>query len=227
MQIHGDKNDSGTNDLARHSRGAIDPCAGIVDGLRTPIAVLRASLESLAFRFEERDPRQAQVVSAIAQVARLQHNVLTLIEDRRPVDLAPLPCTLQEIAASAVRALVPEHRTRTLVAVESGARRLVVDGPIVSRTLTRLIESGLDDGATAALLRVHSSADRASFHVLHGSAAECERERCADAFQALALRVAERDVARMGGTFRRRTTTDRVSAFEIVFEIARAGEEAA
>ncbi|MBK7878556.1 MAG: hypothetical protein IPJ77_23105 [Planctomycetes bacterium] len=196
--------------------------AELVDGLRTPLAALRASLETLAHRFEPKDPRESQVAGSLAQVVRLQHNLQTILDARQPVALRPLPCTLQEIASSAVNALVPELRQRVLVAVEGADARIVVDGPLVSRALTRLLECGLDQSAEPALLRVRAQSGRATFSVLH--------RRCdtpAGSIEALALHVAERDAARMGGNFHSRSTAEHAGVFELGFALAVAGEEAA
>lgn len=206
----------------------------LVGGLRTPLAALRASMEALAHRFEERDPRSPQVLSSLAQVVRIQHHLQTILDAEHPTALRPLSCTLQEIVASAVNALVPEHRARVLVAVEDGDARFVVDGPLVSRALTRLLECGLDQGTQPALLRVHAEAGRASFGILHP-----RFDVPQDSIEALAAHVAERDIRRMGGTFRIRSAAEarpggaaahasaHAGVIEVVFELAAAGEEAA
>ncbi len=196
--------------------------AELVDGLRTPLAALRASLEALSHRFESNDPRETQVGASLAQVVRLQHNLQTILDARQPVPLRPLSCTLQEIVSSATNALVPEQRQRVYVAVEGGDERLVVDGPLVSRALARLLENGLEQSAESALLRVRAQNGRATFTVLH--------RRCdvpAGSIEALATHVAERDAARMGGTFQSRSTAEHAGVFELGFALARSNEEAA
>lgn len=194
-----------------------------VSGLRLPLAALRASLESLSHRFDERDPRAPQAAAALAQVTRLQHNVQTILDAQHPTQLRLLSCTLHEIVSSAVNALVPEHRSRVLAAVERGDERVLVDGPLVSRALTRILEIGLDQGSDSALLRVHARDGRATFSVL------LERlEASSGSIEALALHVAQRDVERMGGQVHERMRSERCPrSFDIEFAVAGAGEEAA
>ncbi|MBI5362986.1 MAG: hypothetical protein HZA53_07385 [Planctomycetes bacterium] len=208
-------------------RSAIDPTRSneatqhlhlaLVGGLRTPLAALRASMEALAHRFEERDPRIPHVAASLAQVVILQHNLQSILDATHPTALRPLSCTLHEIVSSAVSALVPDHRSRVLVAVEDGDARIVVDGPLVSRSLMRILECGLDSCSDAALLRVRTSAGRASFTVLHS-----RFEAPEGSIEELVTRVADRDAERMRGTFEMRA-----GVLEFVFALAVAGEEAA
>ncbi|MFO1011714.1 MAG: hypothetical protein U1F29_16760 [Planctomycetota bacterium] len=205
-----------------HDTAAAQETTELVSALRTPLAALRASLETLSHRFETNDPREPQVAASLAQVVRLQHNLQTILDARHALSLRPLSCTLQEIVSSAVNALVPEHKSRVLVAVESADERVVVDGPLVSRALARLLECGLDQGDDPALLRVRAQAGRASFTVLH--------RRCdapAGSIEALVAHVAARDAQRMGGTFEARSTLEHAGVFELAFDLARANEEAA
>lgn len=196
--------------------------AELVGGLRTPLAALRASLEALSHRFEANDPREAQVHASLAQVVRIQHNLQTLLDARQPVPLRPLSCTLQEIVSSATNALVPEHRQRVFVAVEGADERIVVDGPLVSRAIARLLECGLEQSDDPSLLRVRAQSGRALFTVLHR---RCDAPE--GSIEALAKHVAERDTARMGGAFQSRATTEHSGVFEFGFALARSNEEAA
>lgn len=204
---------------------------GLVGGMRTPLAVLRASLEALSYRFEPRDPREAQLTSAIAQVARIQHNLQTVLDAEHPVPLRPLACTLTEIVNGAVQPLVSEHRARTLVAIEGGNARIVVDGPLVSRTLMRLVESTLDLSSEPVLLRAsgHSgTAGTASIVVLRpGTSTSARTTNDVEALAGLVRAVARRDIERTGGTFIERPGASDSPAIEISFALARAGEEAA
>lgn len=192
------------------------------DGFRVPLAALRASLETLAHRFEDRDPREQLVGSALALVVRLQHDLQTILDAESPPALRSLPCTLQEIAASAVRTLAPAHRARTIVAAEGGRARVVVDGPLFSRALSRILECALDRGSEPALLRVREDRGRASFSLRLPSSAVPP-----GSIDALATAVAARDVERMGGTFHHRSGPEGQTVIEIDFAMAAAGEEAA
>lgn len=189
----------------------------LVGGLRTPLAALRASMETLVHRFEERDPRLPQIAASLAQVVHLQHNLQSIVDAEHPTALRPLSCTLHELVASAVNALVPDQRARVLVAVEDGDARIHVDGPLVSRSLMRLLECGLDARSDAALLRVRTSAGRASFAILHSRFDTPE-----GSIEELVTRVAARDAQRMDGTFEMRA-----GVLELGFDLAVAGEEAA
>jgi hypothetical protein len=187
------------------------------EGVRVPLSALRASLETLAHRFEERDPREQLVGSALALVVRLQHDLQTILDAETPPTLRPLPCTLQELAASAVRALSSAHRERAIVAVEGGRARFQIDGPLFSRALSRLLECALDRGSEPALLRARDDGREAAFTLLLRGPAPVP-----GSIDELALAVAARDVERMGGSFRHGA-----DAIEIRFALARAGEEAA
>lgn len=201
---------------------------GLVGGMRTPLAVLRASLEALSYRFEPRDPREAQLTSAIAQVARIQHNLQTVLDAEHPVPLRPLACTLIEIVNGAVLPLVSEHRARTLVAVEGGSARIVVDGPLVSRTIMRLVESALDLGSEPVLLRASAHSGQASIAVLRPGAATLARTtHDIESLAELVRAVARRDIERTGGTYSERPAANDSVAIEITFALARASEEAA
>ncbi len=207
---------------------------GLVGGLRTPLAVLRASLEALSYRFEPRDPREAQLTSAIAQVARIQHNLQTVLDAEHPVPLRPLACTLTEIVNGAVQPLVSEHRARTLVAIEGGNARIVVDGPLVSRTLMRLVESTLDLSSEPVLLRAsgHSgragTAGTASIVVLRpGTSTSARTTNDVEALAGLVRAIARRDIERNGGKFTESSNASNSPAIEISFALAQAGEEAA
>lgn len=205
-----------SDDLAR------DLHVPLTGGLRTPLAVLRATLETLAHHFDDRDPRRVQLDAALAQVARIQHNLQAVLDAEHPPALRPLSCTLHEIVQSAVHALVPEHQARTLVAVEGAHERIVVDGPLVSRALTRLLESSLDSTAQPALLRVRAQNGRAQFVVLH-----TPTDTPAGSIEQLAHELARRDVERMSGSFTTRVEEGRRVSVEIAFTFAAAGEEAA
>lgn len=194
----------------------------LTGGLRTPLAVLRATLETLAHRFDDKDPRRVQLDAALAQVARVQHNLQAVLDAEQAPALRPLSCTLHEIVQSAIHALVPEDRARTLVAVEGAHERIVVDGPLVSRSLTRLLETSLDHNAQPALLRVRAHGGRAQFTVLHTLSGAP-----AGSVEQLALDLARRDVERMSGSFTTRVEDGRNVAVEIAFTLAAAGEEAA
>lgn len=194
----------------------------LTGGLRTPLSVLRATLETLAHRFDDKDPRRAQLDAALAQVARVQHNLQAVLDAEQAPALRPLSCTLHEIVQSAIHALVPEHQARTLVAVEGAHAHIVVDGPLVSRALTRLIESSLDQSTEPALLRVRAHGGQARFVVLHTAS-----DAPAGSIERLAHELAQRDIERMSGSFISRVDADRTAAVEIAFTLAAAGEEAA
>jgi len=198
----------------------VHPC--LTAALRTPLAVLRASLESLSHRFEERDPRRPQLEAALSQVTRIQHNLQTVLEGERATPERPLACTLQEIVKSAVQSLVPQQRGRCLAAIEAGDTRLCVDGPLLARTLTRLVEAGLDQCEGSALLRTRRSGPHATFTLL------LQRFQASPgSLEALIEELARRDIARLSGQFERRSSREHEAIFEISFPLAVASEEAA
>lgn len=178
----------------------------LIAGLDLPLAALRAVLESLASDLGS-DPRATRVTGALAQVSRAGRTVQDLLDLASPPRLSPLECTVEEILSCACASLPPEARERVLVARGDRGQKLFVDGPLLARTLQRLLEGAVETGSGHVLVSVRRECERTLFTtVSHGrdgepcsdwasAPAEPVRPRLLD----LGLSLARRDLERMGG----------------------------
>ena len=178
----------------------------LIEGLDVPLAALRAVLESLARDLGE-DPRGACVSGALAEVSRAGRTVQDLVDFTSPPELMPLECTVEEILAGARQRLPRGTRERVLVARGDRAHKLFIDGPLLARTLHRLLESAVEAGSGHVLVSVRCEKGATLFTtVSHESGAEHSADHCGDQRSArhshgrdLGLALARRDLARMGG----------------------------
>lgn len=174
--------------------------------LRDPIAGLRASMQSVAHEARHNDGvTVADNLDAILdQVARLARDVESLAEFATPRPLRPLRCSLDEVLHAATRNLPSEHVARLKVARPAASFTLTVDGPLLASSLNHLIEGALDTEADWLLLQVRREPGRTHFALVEGSAGPSfqpvsEQDSAADAHLGLGLRLAHRDICRMGG----------------------------
>lgn len=125
-------------------------------GLGNPISALRASMESLALEFEPRDPRSATLDEALGEVARLGRNVRDLIDYAYAPEPTPMSCRIDEILYSARFQLPHDLWNRLWIARDrpEGASmpELMVDGPVLSRSLARLVQAAGNDLTRGVLL---------------------------------------------------------------------------
>ena len=213
----------------RTPRGAesvdLDLSSAVNDDLRTPLAVLRASLEALGRGFESGDPRAGTVQRALGEVIRIGRHVQTLVDYALPQPARPLYCRIAEIAHSALEALTPERRSRVMVAVENGDARIHVDGPLVSRAIAHLVEYGLDETREPVLLTARENASGASFTVLHDARGDDlalpESGHAGSGAVVLGRLLARRDLDRLGGTCAIRRTRSGQVISEIRFDKTR------
>jgi hypothetical protein len=141
-----------------------------------------------------RDPLRATIDGALRQIDLLARDVRALVDWSLPAESRPLECGLEEIGLAAVDALPPARRDATLVAVESPATRVHVDGPLASRALARLVEYGLALGAEHARLQLAPCDSGFAAVAAFDGAGEVEDSISAT----LADALAHRDLARLG-----------------------------
>jgi len=199
----------------------LDTSSAVAHGVRAPLAALRASMEALVHRFNSSDPRSLAVRGALDEVVRLGHEMQTLLDYALPLPVLSLSCSLREIVCSAVDGLCVQRRPYVWVAIEDRRTRLQVDGPLLSRSLARLIESASADATGPVLLRARTDAADVIFSVVQGELPPPRSGEAAihstSATSVLGLVLARRDVERMGGRFTFRRGDDGRIVSEIRF----------
>jgi signal transduction histidine kinase len=194
-----------STELMSHSPTRQEINAAVTEGVRAPLAALRASMESLSHAFQPGDPRSLAVHGALEEVVRLGHEMQTILDYALPQPTRPLSCSLLEIACSARAALQPEHREQVLLAIEDRRARLTVDGALLSRSIARMLEAALAGTPSHVLLRSRLHCGEAVFALVHATPppwnARATLPRFRSAATALGREIAQRDVERMGGSF--------------------------
>jgi signal transduction histidine kinase len=186
----------------RASEADLEVIAGVLQQeVLHPLAALRASLETLAGR-PEHGPDAAVLDAALRQVVGLGRAIGDLADFAEPPPLRPTRCSIEEIVLGALDDVGSELRGRVLLALEDRRARLLVDGPLLSRCLARLITESLCTGAEV-MLRARCKSGSAEFTVVH------DRPSRAPAGRSLRLAIAERDVRRMGGSLSLQSTRER------------------
>ena len=134
-----------------------------------PLAALRASIEALGGEIDREALPDTRLQSTLDEVTRLARDVQSLVELAAPAPLAPLSCSLEEIAHGALRLLSPSQRARVRYARPVHETRIETDGPVLSRLLVYLLQAALERSADTVLLRVEGERGRATFAVVcHG-----------------------------------------------------------
>jgi len=198
-----------------------DMPTAVAHGVRAPLAALRASMEALAGGFTAQDPRSLAVRGALEEVVRLGQEMQTLLDYALPLPLQPMSCSLREIVCSAVEGVAVSKRGGVWVALENRGSRLQVDGPLLSRSLARLIESASAAVQGPILLRARVDAPDSVFSLVQVGPAPARTGegvlKGTTATSVLALVLARRDVERMGGRFTFRRGDDGRIVSEIRF----------
>ncbi len=211
-----------------------DLSCAVGHAVRAPLAALRASMETLARSFEAGDRRNLAARGALDEIVRLGHELQTLLDYALPLPVQPISCSLREIVCSAVEGLGPRRRADVLTAIEDRRARLEVDGPLLSRSISRLLEPAHESSAAPALLHARLERSDAVFTVVlepagtrsRGSRASADL-RGTTAASVLGLVLARRDVERMGGAFSFRRGADDRLVSEIRLPVSCARLEAA
>lgn len=179
----------------------------LAQGLKTPVAALRASVEGLSCELRGVTPRPAAIPGALEEVELLGRNVQRLLEWAGPVQPAPLRCRVEEILRTSTRAFRALKRSRVLAVSAARDLSLLVDGPLLSGLLQRLLENALEGGSDDVLLRVALGAHRITFSVVNQAAHPFDPEWAMQPFHTtmpnrlgLGLAVAGRHAELLGGT---------------------------
>ncbi len=173
------------------------PCgARAARALCQRVASLRAALDAVCASLPTEDALQAPVCGARTELDRFARDVQALIDWSLPSVVRREECSLEEIGFAAVNALASDRRSRTVVSVESPATRVVVDGSIAAKSLSRLLEHGFACGAGHAGLQLEPRGAGFSACASFDGVGEMDVSLAAS----LAEAVARRDLARLGAS---------------------------
>ncbi|MDF1799714.1 MAG: hypothetical protein P1V81_11095 [Planctomycetota bacterium] len=149
----------GTPAASSSNSASVSPQLGkaMRQGLVRPVDDLRSSMRTLERRFESGDPRGQELGRALAQVEQLGRSVQELLDFAYLPKVQVLDCTIDEILYSA-RFLIPRPLwSRLLVAREKNMASLRVDGPVLARSIARLVEGAAPHATEGVLLNVYGS----------------------------------------------------------------------
>ena len=178
----------------------------LLQGLNLPVTALRASMEALSQQISDRPDTSPILDGALAEVARIGRSVQDLLEYATPPEVHPLRCTIEEILVGATTGLDREARKRIDIAQDDRSAIVMVDGPLVSRNLRRLLENALEADANQILVAAQQHAGTTSFSVVDDGTTEFDpRAMCAPftttrpGHLGLGLALVERDARVLGG----------------------------
>ncbi|MFT7487038.1 MAG: hypothetical protein ACI9F9_002897 [Candidatus Paceibacteria bacterium] len=162
-----------------------------------PFAPLLASLSGLEKEFPADDLRTAQLGHVIEMLESVRHGVEALVDLVAPDDQDPLPCTFEELARAALRALPQKQRGKIQLALENASVQCQIDGPRLSRSLSYVLLANVQEGREA-IFHVKTGGNSGCF-TLHIPPTTSRPEQTAPVCMHLQL-VAEREIVRLGGS---------------------------
>jgi len=186
------------------SLDAVDLQAAVRRSIDSPLSALRASMEGLAGDLLEKDPRADALEGALNLVVRLTRNVRALVDYAVPAQLAPLACTVEELARTALGSLPADLQEGIDLALNDARKAILVDGPLFSRCLGYLVAANVQ-ATDGALFSATCDEEGALFSLLCRLRARdqlhdhCEPATNGTEDENLALILAHREIARMGG----------------------------
>ena len=177
------------------------------EGLNLPLSALRASMESLTQELARGGVGPLLIDGVLREVDRIGRNVQDLLDYTTPPVVRPLRCTLEEIVTSARRQLAAAHRNRVIVAHERAGATIVVDGPLLSACLRRLLENALEASSELVLVVTRQEKGKTSIAVIDDGQEGLDLDWAErGAFRTtkpnhlgLGIALTERDVASMRG----------------------------
>lgn len=215
-----------TSTLPTHPETLTEDLRGtIVRDIRSPIAALRATLEALQAELIGSPEASNLVSGAVEQLIAIDRRSEALLELVLPSPLRPLACTVGEIVRSAWSALPAPRRQRVWLAIEDAARPVHVDGPVLVRSLSSLLEDATDSAGTEVLLHAHEQDDEVTFAIvddLESCSVTLPRPGRASE-ESLPVRLARRDVLRMGGELQVGELTDQHRLTVVRVQVAAGG----
>jgi len=162
-------------------------------------------MESLAREFEPRDPRSAALDEVLGEVARLGRNVRDLIDYAYAPEPKAMTCSVDEILYSARFQLPHELWSCLWIArdLPGGVRmaELSVDGPILSRSLARLVQAAGSNHSRGILLNASTHKDEVDFCITF-----CGNDHLDDDPMGLCHAIAQRDLGVIGCSIQEHTT---------------------
>lgn len=189
-------------------------------GLGQPITALRASMEALARDLatsDPRDPHARQLNRALSEVTRLGRNVGDLLDYAYPPQPCPLECTIDEILYSARFQLPHTLWQHLFIARDKGAatEHLFVDGPVLARSIARLVESVTHPAEPSSnlMLRAHIDGGRVAFTITLEGASDPLRHQADPT--GLCHSIAQRDLGVIGCTIQERCCSNGGLTFRI------------
>jgi hypothetical protein len=140
-------------------------------GLRVPINSLRTSMENLRSEFAGAPLGDHALSEVLAEVNRLGRNVQALLDYAFQPTINALECSVNEIVYTA-RFHVPfAMRSSLWIARDRDLPELNVDGPVLSRSIARLIEASTPLAQNGVLLNVKRTEMGISFSVTYQATA--------------------------------------------------------
>ncbi len=141
-------------------------------GLRIPIDELRSSMESLRSEFGVGATSDRAIGAVLAEVNRLGRNVQDLLDYAYEPKAKAIECSVNEILYTA-RFHVPHDMWSSLyIARDRNLPDLRVDGPVLSRSIARLIEAAAPLAKNGLLLNVKRTNSGVSFTITFEGASD-------------------------------------------------------
>jgi hypothetical protein len=141
-------------------------------GLLVPIDELRSSMESLRSELGKGVTSDGAVGAVLAEVNRLGRNVQDLLDYTYQPQAKVIECSVNEVVYTA-RFHVPHDMWSSLyIARDRNLPDLRVDGPVLSRSIARLIEASAPLAQSGVLLNVKRTRSGASFTITFQGASD-------------------------------------------------------
>ena len=191
-------------------------------GLRIPIDALRSSMESLRNEFGNGSMGDDDLGGVLAEVNRLGRNVQDLLDYAYVPEANPIACTVSEVVYTA-RFHVPHDMWSSLyIARDRDLPDLLVDGPILSRSIARFIEAAAPLAQSGVLLNVKPAPRGVTFTVTSQGAPKHLGDPTG-----LCHAIASRDLNVIGCNMKETTSSLGDTTIEIQVEGAQVREKAA
>jgi signal transduction histidine kinase len=234
---------STTMQLVRLTPGqpAPDLAAALGRSVRTPVEAIRIILEDLTRGTTDGDAMPA----AIDTLARVRSTVQAIEDFYQPTSTYAMRCTLGEVTGGVRGSLSEAHRSRLMVALDAAPATLLIDGPLLVKSLVRLIDNALEADSAGVMLHVTGAvapgsrpnfprASSCTFSVVGRGGEPFDFDDMVRPFHSnkrghvgLGLTLAARDVERLGGRLSLETSVSGATRFTFELDCAGKAMEAA